>query len=510
MSQTNTPQKSVIIIGAGIAGLSAAVYAQKNGFKSRIYEMHSQPGGLMTAWKRKGYTIDGCIHWLTGSNPQSDMHKMWEEIGLSPALDIYDPEIFMVFVGADGKELKIYANIDRFEQHLLEIAPEDSKTIKGMCSTARAFSAMQAPGKSAPSSGFGKLLGSVKGYARFAATLPRIYLWGRLTMVGLGKKFKNPFLRDVFSSMWMSEMSAAALLFTMAILNNKDAGYPSGGSLPMAYAIEKHYCSLGGEIYYNSRVEKIIVEQNPDGKTSRAVGIRLTDGSEVRADYVISAADGHATMWNMLDGKFLTDKIRKIYDNFKLFPPILMIGLGVNRTFPELPGATGGINYKLDEPIEIAGKPVNRLEMMIYNFDPTLAPQGKTVMTAMIETDYAYWKELAGESERYEAEKQRIGIEIIRRLDQRFPGLEAQVEMADVATPLTFERYTGNWQASFEGFLPTPGAMVSSIPKTLPGLDNFYMVGQWVQAGGGLPCGPITGKDVIGRMCKQEGSKPIY
>ena len=64
--------RSVMIIGAGIAGLSAGIYAQLNGYRSRIYEMHSLPGGLMTAWKRKGYTMDGCIHWLTGSSPKSN------------------------------------------------------------------------------------------------------------------------------------------------------------------------------------------------------------------------------------------------------------------------------------------------------------------------------------------------------------------------------------------------------------------------------------------------------
>jgi len=50
--------KSVIIVGAGIAGLSAGCYSMKNGFQTTIFESHSIPGGLCTAWKRKGYTFD--------------------------------------------------------------------------------------------------------------------------------------------------------------------------------------------------------------------------------------------------------------------------------------------------------------------------------------------------------------------------------------------------------------------------------------------------------------------
>ncbi len=44
-------KKSIIIIGAGVAGLTAGCYAQMNGYQTRILEMHNQPGGLCTAWK---------------------------------------------------------------------------------------------------------------------------------------------------------------------------------------------------------------------------------------------------------------------------------------------------------------------------------------------------------------------------------------------------------------------------------------------------------------------------
>ena len=61
--------KTIAIVGAGMAGLAAGCYAQMNGYKTTIFEWHYKPGGLCTAWKRNGYTIDGCIHWLVGSKP---------------------------------------------------------------------------------------------------------------------------------------------------------------------------------------------------------------------------------------------------------------------------------------------------------------------------------------------------------------------------------------------------------------------------------------------------------
>ncbi len=310
--------------------------------------------------------------------------------------------------------------------------------------------------------------------------------------------------------MWFPEMTAMGLLFTLAMLHNKGAGYTMGGSLPMALAVEKRYCSLGGEIHYDARVSKILTEALPDGKGSRATGIRLEDGREERADIVISAADGHATLYQMLDDRFTTEQFRAMFRTAPIFPPVVYIGLGVDRTFPDLPTCTGGIEIDLSEPVEVAGQPIRRLSAMIYNFDPSLAPQGKTAMNVMIFTSYRYWKDLYYEGtdhEHYEAEKQRVALQVIDRFDKRFPGFAVQVEMADVATPVTFERFTGNWQGSFEGWIPTPQNVTKPIPKTLPGLENFFMVGQWVQPGGGLPSGVMTGREVLQKICKKDGVK---
>ena len=497
MTEKESP--SVVIVGAGIAGLSAGVYAQANGFKTRIIEMHTMPGGLMTAWKRKGYTIDGCIHWLSGSREGSSLFQQWQEIGLIQGLEIYDPEVFLRFESKDGKVLKMYSDVNRLEKHLLELAPEDAVAIRAMCRDIRLFANMSLP----PIHSAGDIFRFLGALPKAALAFPRVGKIVKMNSQQYAAQFKNDFLRQTFSEMWMGNMSAIALLMTMAMLHRREAGYPIGGSVPMARAVEKRFCQLGGEIEYNTRVEKIIVENG------QAVGVLLADGREVRADYVISGADGYATIFKMLDGKYVSEETKAIYQKGEIFPPILFIGLGVDQKIddPELYGITGGISFPIDDPIEIAGEPVKQMDAMIYNFDPTLSPEGKTVITLMQPTSYTYWKELAEEPERYQAEKERVALEYIKRLDVRFPGFSERVEMADVATPVTFERYTGNWQGSFEGWLPTPGMIMKRISKTLPGLENFYMVGQWVQAGGGLPSGVMTGRQVVQMICKKEGKK---
>ena len=496
-----TTSPNVIIIGAGIAGLSAGIYAQMNGYNSKIYEMHSLPGGLMTAWKRKGYTIDGCIHWLSGSSKAyPDYYRWWEEIGLIQGREIFNPEVFNQIHGKDGRVLNLYADADRLESHLLELSPQDGKAIRALCQAVRSFAHV-------PFSAGDTLAAKIGNGIRMMGVMPQFMHWGRMSMADLANTFTDPFIRDSLKKIWYPEMSAMGLLFTLAMMHNKGAGYTLGGSLPMALAVEKRYLSLGGQIQYEARVKRILVEND------RAVGVELEDGSTRRAEVVISAADGYSTIFKMLDGHYLNDEIKTLYSGSQpIFPPILFVGLGVKRTFPELPACTGGISYLLDDPFQAAGKTVDSLDAMFYNFDPSLAPAGKTAVTVILPTSYTYWKELYGDGqnrEKYDAEKQQVAIEVIKRFEKFFPGFEGQVEMADVATPVTFEHFTGNWQGSFEGWIPTVKMVAKSmsLDKTLPGLENFYMVGQWVQAGGGLPSGVMTGREVIQKLCRKDGRK---
>ncbi len=205
-----------------------------------------------------------------------------------------------------------------------------------------------------------------------AAVMPTLIKWGKLSMKEFASRFKNTFLRETFSTLWFPDISMVGLLVTLSMLHRKAAGYPLGGSLPMAEAVEKRYLELGGQINYNARVDKILVENG------KAVGIRLEDGTEERADMVISAADGRATIFNMLDGKYVDEKITDLYNNGRPFPSLLFIGLGVKKEIPEYFGLTSGLTFALKNSFVAGGEVVDKLEVMIYNFDPSMAPAGKT------------------------------------------------------------------------------------------------------------------------------------
>ncbi len=436
-------EKSIIIIGGGITGLSAGCYGQMNGYRTSIFEMHDKTGGVCTAWNRKGYTIDGCMHWLVGANPGSSFYKIWEELGALQGRTIVDHEQYMRIEGEGGKAFIVYADIDRLEQHMKELAPEDKDTIEEFLKGIRTCARIDMPVEKAP-----ELYGLIDGIkmVKMLPYLRFIRKWGKVSTLDFVRRFKNPFLREALFAALIGDLTdfpLLAMVMTFAWLQQKMAGYPLGGALELARAIERRYLDLGGELHCKSRVEKILVEND------KAVGARLADGTEHRSDIVISAADGHATIFDMLDGKYINDKIRGYYDQPLLFPPLIYVGMGVARTFDDMPPSVAGLSYPLDEPVTIAGKEHKRLGVQIYNFDPTLAPEGKTVLKVQFNTDYDHWKKLRQEPERYNAEKEQIADQVVALLDRRFPGLAAQIEMRDVATPMTWERYTGNWRGSY-------------------------------------------------------------
>jgi len=108
----------ILIIGAGIGGLSTGCYARMNGYRAMILEMHTKPGGLCTSWRREGYTFDGCMHNLAGSSSESAFYEMWRELGVVPAIRMHAYDELVRVERAHGEPLTVYTNLDRLERHM--------------------------------------------------------------------------------------------------------------------------------------------------------------------------------------------------------------------------------------------------------------------------------------------------------------------------------------------------------------------------------------------------------
>jgi phytoene dehydrogenase-like protein len=494
--------KKIIIIGGGITGLSAGCYLQMNNYDTEIFELHNIPGGLCTAWKRKGYTFDGCIHWLCGSRPGNELHTIWEDLGAIQGKNIINHEIFISTNLGNGTSFNVYSNSDRLKEEMLRHAPEDKDLINSLINAIKTCKNSNIPVLKAP-----ELYTAIDGLKMVFTSIPLLKIinkWKKISILQLQQMFKNELLNKNFSTFvgMPEEMPVFALIYTLALFDDNSAGYPLGGSLEFATSIEKRYLSLGGKIQYNSAVKEIIVENHI------AKGVVLKDGRKHYGDIIISAADGHYTIFDMLKGKYKDEEIDNRYKTMKPFSPIIQVSLGIAREFKDVPDAVTH-NIIFDKPVYIDPKnSAKDIGLKIYNFDPTLAPIGKTVFTALITTDYQYWVDLkANNIEQYDKEKERIADEVTEELEKKFGGIKDALEVIDVATPATYTRYTNNWMGSFEGWIPTVDNFSKNMKKTLPNLSNFYMIGQWVQPGGGLPTGGMHGRYLAQILCKKDKKK---
>jgi len=177
--------------------------------------------------------------------------------------------------------------------------------------------------------------------------------------------------------------------------------------------------------------------------------------------------------------------------------------LGVNRDLSREPSS---MILLLDHPVTLAGLEAHSLEFQMYGFDTTMAPEGKGVIKAELRSTYSYWKAL--DKEAYAAEKQRLAEQVIALLETRFPGITQQVEVTNVTTLLTWERFMGGTH----GFANIPSkrqsfmsAMGGSKDFLHPELDNFYFVGVWATSVGALFMNALSGKKAIQHLCKKEG-----
>lgn len=489
--------KKVIIIGAGIAGLAAGCYAQMNGFDSEIFELHTLPGGLCTAWERKGYTFDGCLHYLFGSGEGQPFNQVWQELGAVQERPFINHAEFMRVT--DGTRTFVaYADPDRLEAHMKELSPVDARLSEAFCAGVRQFTQFDmAMLQEKPRS-----LLTAEEWGRFGLKIMPFALplakWGRLTAAEFGAQFQDPLLRRAFAKLFgWHDIPLMVGMSLLAYMHTHNAGFPTGGSLNFARAIAQRYLNLGGKIHYQAQVEKILVADH------RAVGVRLYQDDIHTADYVISAADGRGTAFDMLGGQYVDRELRRFYDGRFRIHSQVQVSLGVNR---DLAGTPHSVTYLLDGPLLIAGEERDHLWVKHYSFDPSLAPAGKSCIIVMVESTQPYWQRIYGRR-LYDTEQLQVADILIDFLEGIYPGLKPQIEVKDVATPLSYERFTGNWLGSTCGWLLTPQTMLKMIQgmnKTLPGLDGFYLCGQWVEPGGSVPVVAMSGRNAVQLICAAE------
>lgn len=490
--------KKIIIVGSGVSGLVAGIYTRLAGFDVEILESHAIVGGNCTGWERKGYSIDGCVQWLTGTKNGTGVNKIWRTCGaLTDDAQVYNSDKIASTV-YEGKMYHLYADVDKMKQEFLSIAPDDKTMIKKLVKYTKIFQNLNAP------------IDKPFEEMNIFHLLPLI--WKVITSGKMDKKtqgmtmrefigeFKSPVIRQLLACVFPIEMPVYTMFYNLGIRTSGDGGWPVGGSLEFVKRMQQRFEDLGGTVLLNTTVDKIIIK---DGK---AIGVKLEkEGREVFADYIISAVDADMLLNHLLESKYPDEFFETRFSetqNYMLLTGTY-VSLGVTADLSDYPN---NVYVKPEKPLRINNTEIDFFNVKIYNFDPKFMHDGKTVMTVLLtEDEYEFWKELKGRSKQeYTVEKLHIANWIKEGITSVFPELEGKFEMTDVATPLTFNRYCNSYRGTYMSFIPS-GKVRKKVHKgKIQGVENLYLAGQTAFPAGGLPLAAISGKFAAQRIFKAE------
>lgn len=491
---------SVAIVGAGISGLTSAIYLQRSGFDVTIYEQHNVAGGLSSNWVRKGYLFESGMHWLTGSSEKMPLNRVWREVGAlkeNNPIFVKDPFYTLISKNDDGskRELHLYRDIDRLEKHFLEYSPEDERAIKNLCRDVRAFlnvhvviddiPFLKAEHPTHPS--LGELLGMLQMVPTFLKINNKKY-------ADYVAEFKNPDIRKLLMSVVGDRYNATSFVYTLASYASGDCGFPEGGSKVMAQNMVETFLSLGGKIEYLSHVDKVVTEQIRGKK--KAVGV-MVKGELKKSDVVIVTQDALRATDDLFEGGLNEPWVKKMKQTMKGEQNIFVC-LGVKCDLSYLPRA---FILPLEKPFVAAGLESDYLRVCNYALYPNHAPAGCTTLTCLFLGDtYGYWKAAKADGS-YKQKKEMLAQSFIDTLSEFVPEIKGNVEVTDVATPLTYERYCSSYEGSWMTVW-RPGDMRFVLPHKSKSISGLYFAGHRMEMPGGLPVAANSGRRAAQYVCR--------
>ncbi len=473
-----------IVIGAGISGLTCANYLQRSGIHTLILEQAATPGGVSTSWKRKGYTFEGGIHWLIGAKESIPLHNIWVETGaLQENNPVYFKDPIYTLVDSEGR-MPLYRDL-----HGLELTGlRDRLALATLKFHLACFN------------GFHQPITDISGVK---ARYPRPFsLWEYIKMGGAAalspflmmqsargyaRRFRNPRIRELLAAVVEPSINALSLIYTLSTFAMGDSGYPKGGSLQMARNMAGHFLGLGGEIRYRTPALEVLRE---GGKWT----VRTAD-TLFSADAVVISMDARSAidkLFKMPLQEIWAQKMRRSLRTTQC----MFLGAGIRTDLSAWPRS---MQLVLPQPLRASGHIYKTLVVNNYADVKSYAPEGCSVVTCLLHgPTYAWWK-AAKEDGTYATRKQEIMEAFLDALGEMIPDIRGKVEVTDMATPLTYERYCSTFEGSYMSDWPPFQPLYHAPYKYKEGL---YFTGQRTAYSGGLPPAAQSGRITAQYVCK--------
>lgn len=490
----------VVIIGAGVAGLTAAALLAGSGLSVCVLERAANGGGYLAGFRRKDFRFDTAIHWLNQYMKGGMVCTIFDILGNDYPTAVPQKRIRR-YLG-DGFNYLLTNHPDDLKKEWQAEFPEDREGIERFFKAAKrlgqSFRDFGHIFRSEETMSFGEKLKNKRNLLRFAMPfIPHIRFSGKDGIKrGLTKYFKAEKLHRVFGA--DSELLSCLVPIGWAYYGDYQSP-PHGGGQRIPEWLTHVVESQGYTVNYKCEVSEILSEKGV------ANGVRFNHrGKEytLASKYVIAAIDVETLFEKMLPQELVTPKQKGKMRDAELYTSSVTVSVAIDCPVEALGFGEELVHLNANAALaenEVLGDPLHsEISILAPSFrDPSLAPEGQGTLTLYMPALMDYkgnWMTETGpdgkviRGEQYKALKQKIADVIIDRVEAKVaPGLRSHILFYDVATPITHWRYTGNRGGTMMGQKPGRANMQNKVAQYHTPLKNLYLGGHWAELGGGVP-----------------------
>ncbi|MEW6101545.1 MAG: NAD(P)/FAD-dependent oxidoreductase [Candidatus Omnitrophota bacterium] len=448
----------VIIIGSGLGGLACGNYLAKSGMKVAIFERNDKAGGCCSSFSRGAFTFDSGAHIVSGLGENGILRKVIKDLNMAGKLKftrpkIYDKVIFPKFSFTLGSDIK------QTISQVQNLFPKESKKIESFFN-------------------FIEKINFMKVYP---------YLKKRSFVELLYEYFSDRQLIKVFLSLAGYLGTEPRLLSSFGAIDFFrevifDGGYyPYGSMQRISDAFADNFKQMGGDIFFSSPVNKIIL------KDSSAKGVILANKRRLYSSIVVSNADARQTFINLVGKSHLP--CRFMSDLLRMLPTVsaFCVFLGLNKRLSSI-GMKMNLSYMYDIKDDIRKAPENGYLIMFSSslIDRSLSGPDKDTLNIMKLLPFRgreFWNK----------NKEAIAQKHIDRAEELLPGLSRSIIFRDIATPFTYYRHTQNYAGAIGGWALTPSQTGNFRLNQVTPVTNLYLAGHWTRPGLGLTASVRSG-----------------
>jgi all-trans-retinol 13,14-reductase len=494
------PDADVIIIGAGMAGLTCGCFLAQKGLKVLMIEKNQKVGGCCTSFEKGGFSFDLSVQSLGECQPGGRIWKILKRFNLIDQIHFISLEPAREYL-FPGRKVSQSSKLETHIENLSSLFPGERKGIEKVYAVLKKIFEE-----------FSSIPSSLDGFtpSSFSSQYPSLFQYRDKTFGELLNEFiSDPFLKTLLairssyallppeeiSAVGMAGIEMSYFSYGVSCVEGKVEQLP----LKMAEALEK----MGGQVFTGQEVRQIMVEWK------RAIGVRLKDRREMTGKVVISNVDAHHTFSDLVGEDRIPAGFRSKLKRMRPTLSYFILYLGIEGELEELPVSNNEVFFEDQLEKEFLGLYENRIPerapfylLAPSKVNPSHAPRGEHTLCLSCKTSYhlsADWNQKI---------KDKLSQQLIHKASAFIPDLEKRIKVKTETTPKTIERWTRNrWGAAY-GWAQVPKQSgIYRLSRTSP-IPNLYLTGHWTGPAGGIAgvvaSGELTAEAVLNRFEKGE------